>query len=66
LDSAGGFRVLEVNPNPYLNSLALVKGLEAIGRTHEDLVVRMMLAAIERGGHSLPPNAVTLPGRVVG
>src|SRR5262249_22957049 len=47
----GSFQILEMNPNPYLNSLALVRGLEAIGLTHEQLVVELMLAAIERGGN---------------
>ena len=33
MDADGEFYVLEMNPNPYLNSLALVNGLEAVGRT---------------------------------
>jgi D-alanine-D-alanine ligase len=65
LDADGSVRVLEVNPNPYLNSLALVKGLEAVGRTHEDFVVRVMLAAIARGGGCVAPGAVTVPVGVV-
>jgi len=63
-DAAGDFYVLEVNPNPYLNSIALVKGLEATGRTHEWFVVRVMLDAIARGGHE-PPDGITVPVGVV-
>jgi D-alanine-D-alanine ligase len=43
------FRVLEMNPNPYLISLTLVRGLEAIGRAHEQMVIGMARAAIARG-----------------
>jgi D-alanine-D-alanine ligase len=64
-DADGTFYVLEVNPNPYLNSLALVKGLEAVGRTHEWFVVNMMLDAITRGGGHVPPGAITVPVGVV-
>jgi D-alanine-D-alanine ligase len=55
--------VLEVNPNPYLNSLALVKGLEAIGRSHEWFVVSLVQVAIARGGR-VPPD-ITIPVGVV-
>jgi D-alanine-D-alanine ligase len=58
---AGEFTVLEVNPNPYLNSLALIRGLEAVGRTHEQLIVDMALAAAARGGVEVPAAAVTVP-----
>jgi D-alanine-D-alanine ligase len=64
-DAGGAFHVLEVNPNPYLNSLALVKGLEAVGRTHEWFVVNIMLDAIARGGGHLAPGAITVPVGVV-
>lgn len=65
MDAAGGFHVLEVNPNPYLNSLALVKGLEAVGKTHEWFIVNLMLDAIARGGGAVPPGAVTVPVGVI-
>lgn len=65
MDAAGRFRVLEVNPNPYLNSLALVNGLEAIGRTHEQFLVGLTLNAIARGGVHIPPNVITVPVGVV-
>jgi len=45
----GKFTVLEVNPNPYLNSLALVNGLKAIGRTLEGMVADLARGAIARG-----------------
>jgi D-alanine-D-alanine ligase len=58
---SGEFRILEMNPNPYLISLALVRGLEAIGRPHEHLVVQMALAALARGGMIVPPGTITIP-----
>lgn len=64
-DEAGNIHVIEVNPNPYLNSLALVKGLEAVGQSHEWFVVNIMLAAIARGGGSVPPGTVTVPAGVI-
>ncbi|MCI0703244.1 MAG: hypothetical protein L0241_19365 [Planctomycetia bacterium] len=64
MDEDGKFHILEMNPNPYLNSLALVNGLLAIGRTHEQLIVEMALAAIARGGKEVP-SGVCVPVRVV-
>jgi D-alanine-D-alanine ligase len=61
MDSSGGFRIMEMNPNPYLISLALVKALEAVGRTHEQLVVQMALAALDRGGKPVAPGIITVP-----
>jgi D-alanine-D-alanine ligase len=65
MSAEGVFHVLEVNPNPYLSSLALVKGLEAIGRTHEQFLVEMTLNGIARGGWSVPPGTVTVPVGIV-
>lgn len=65
LSADGDVHVLEVNPNPYLNSVALVKGLEAVGKTHEWFVVNLMLAAIARGGGDVPGGAVEVPVGVV-
>jgi D-alanine-D-alanine ligase len=65
LDARGEFHVLEINPNPYLNSLALVKGLEAIGRSHEWLIVNLTLNAIARGGATVPTGAITVPANVI-
>jgi D-alanine-D-alanine ligase len=50
MDSAGEFRILEMNPNPYLISLALVRGLEAVGRSHDGMVLGMARAALARRG----------------
>jgi D-alanine-D-alanine ligase len=57
----GAFHVLEVNPNPYLNSPALIAGLLTIGRTHEQLIVDLALNAIARGGTVVPTGAVRVP-----
>ena len=65
MDENGHFYVLEMNPNPYLSSLALVNGLVAIGRTHEWLLVEMALAAIARGGKDVPAGEVRVPVGVV-
>ncbi|MCE9562571.1 MAG: hypothetical protein K8U57_11020 [Planctomycetes bacterium] len=65
MDADGDFHVLEINPNPYLNSVALVKGLEAIGRSHEWLIVNLTLNAIARGGGSVMPSAIKIPVNVV-
>ena len=64
MTETGEFTVLEVNPNPYLDSLALVNGLNAIGRSHEGLVVDLALAAIARGGKTVPPGVITVPAPV--
>jgi D-alanine-D-alanine ligase len=58
----GVFHILEMNPNPYLNSIALVKGLEAVGSTHERFVIEMTLNVMARGGKHFPPGTVKIPG----
>jgi D-alanine-D-alanine ligase len=65
LSETGEVFVLEVNPNPYLNSLALVKGLEAIGRTQERFLVEMTLNTMARGGVHIPPGVIIIPVGVV-
>ena len=65
LDGTGHFYVLEMNPNPYLNSLALVNGLNHIGLSHEWLLVEMALTALARGGKDVPAGAVRVPKGVV-
>lgn len=65
MDAGGKFYILEMNPNPYLNSLALVNGLAAVGRTLEQLVVEMTLAAITRGGKPVPADGIRVPAKVV-
>jgi D-alanine-D-alanine ligase len=61
----GKFYVLEMNPNPYLNSIALVNGLSAIGRSHEWMLVELALSALARGGIEVPPGVVRVPGAAV-
>lgn len=61
----GGFAVLEVNPNPYLNSLALVNGLMATDRTHEWMVTHMALAALARASKTPAEGEVRVPVGVV-
>jgi D-alanine-D-alanine ligase len=65
MDDRGQFYVLEMNPNPYLNSIALVQGLNHIGLCHEWLLVEMTLAALARGGKSVPPGVVRVPRNVI-
>jgi len=57
----GTFYILEVNPNPYLNSPTLIEGLEIIGRTHERFIVDLALAAIARGGTHVPDSVIRVP-----
>lgn len=57
----GKFSVLEVNPNPYLNSLALVNGLKDIGRSHEQFIVDLARLAMARGGRAIPDGAIQVP-----
>jgi D-alanine-D-alanine ligase len=42
--------VLEVNPNPYLNSLALVDGLKRTGTTFRDFIPAVVRRALRRAG----------------
>jgi D-alanine-D-alanine ligase len=45
----GHFTILEVNPNPFLNSAGVTNGLRALGRTHAEFVVSLVRAALARG-----------------
>jgi D-alanine-D-alanine ligase len=49
--------VLEANPNPYLYSVGLIKGLEAMGRTHPAFVADVVRAALARGKHRMRAQA---------
>ena len=40
--------ILEVNPNPFINSIALSNGLEAIGRRHPDFLADLVKSALGR------------------
>ncbi|MBL8800111.1 MAG: hypothetical protein JNM56_39885 [Planctomycetia bacterium] len=52
MDENNQFYILEVNPNPFINSRAMTNGLEAIGRTHEDFIIGLVEAALRRKGQS--------------
>ncbi len=49
LTSEGEPYILEVNPNPYLGSVALRSGLEDMGRSHSKMIVGIAWAALARG-----------------
>ncbi len=42
--------ILEGNPNPYLNGIGLIKGLEAMGKSHPQFVADLVWGALTRGG----------------
>jgi D-alanine-D-alanine ligase len=65
MDAAGQFYVLEMNPNPYLNSLALVSGLMAVGGTHEELITELALAALARSEKPVSTDGITVPVGIV-
>ena len=52
--------ILEVNPNPFINSIALIDGLGAIGRDHAQFVTDLAWAALSRR----PPRTTTPRKRV--
>jgi D-alanine-D-alanine ligase len=45
----GDFFILEINPNPFLNSKAVTSGLEAVGRTQREFFLSLVRAALARG-----------------
>lgn len=47
--------ILEVNPNPYLNSIALIEGIQAMKQSHEEFICNIVRNALSR----------KLPSRVV-
>lgn len=42
--------LLEGNPNPYINSIALINGLKEMGRTHPEFIVNIVWSALQRTG----------------
>jgi D-alanine-D-alanine ligase len=44
----GEFYILEVNPNPFINSIAVIDGLEALGRSHAGFLADLMRRALAR------------------
>ena len=65
MDADGNFFVLEINPNPYLNSLALVNGAMEIGRTHEQVITELALAAVARAEKPVSVEGIKVPIGVV-
>lgn len=65
MDAEGRFYILEMNPNPYLNSLALVNGVMEIGRTHEQLITEMALMAIARSERKVSVDNIRIPVGIV-
>jgi D-alanine-D-alanine ligase len=48
MTSSGQFFILEVNPNPFINSAGVINGLKALGRTHADFIVSLVRTALGR------------------
>ena len=48
--------ILEVNPNPYLCSIALTRGLEAMGRTHREMIHDIVRLTLGRSQVSSIPR----------
>lgn len=65
MDAEGNIFVLEMNPNPYLNSLALVNGVMHLGGTHEKLITELALAAVARNPNRVSTAGITVPVGVV-
>jgi D-alanine-D-alanine ligase len=40
--------ILEVNPNPYINSVVVIEGLKALGQSHAEFVRGLVTAALAR------------------
>jgi D-alanine-D-alanine ligase len=57
MTAGGKFMVLDVNPNPDVQSRSLCRGLEVIGRPPEQFVVDVVRSALSRGGADRPEGA---------
>jgi D-alanine-D-alanine ligase len=49
MTAGGDFFILEVNPNPFLNSKAVLNGLKALGRSQTQFFLDLVRAALRRG-----------------
>ena len=56
--------ILEVNPNPYINSISITGGLEAVGRDHGRFLAERVWAALARAGRLRPAPGGEMPVRV--
>jgi D-alanine-D-alanine ligase len=54
MTAAGELHILEVNPNPFINSKSLTNGLLAVGRSQVQFLVDMVRAALARGEQRSP------------
>jgi D-alanine-D-alanine ligase len=52
MSPSGEFYILEVNPNPFINSVGMVNALTATGRTHPQWVVDLVRQGLARGRQS--------------
>jgi D-alanine-D-alanine ligase len=57
MTAGGKFMVLDVNPNPDVQSRSLCRGLEVVGRPPEQFVVDVVRSALSRGGADRPVAA---------
>ena len=46
--------ILEVNPNPYIHSDAIIDGLKMTGRSHAKFIENLIWSAVARGNAALP------------
>jgi D-alanine-D-alanine ligase len=60
MTAAGRPFILEVNPNPFIDSIALIDGMEAIGSVHSEFIADLARAALSRR----PPRTVAPRKRV--
>lgn len=51
----GELFILEVNPNPFINSAGVINGLKAMGRSHAEFVIGLVEAALWRGRKTPAP-----------
>jgi D-alanine-D-alanine ligase len=61
VDASGEPYVLEVNPNPFINSLAMSDGLSVVGLCHDRFVADLVEAALGRRD----PRAAAFRGRLI-
>jgi D-alanine-D-alanine ligase len=61
MDENNQFYILEVNPNPFINSLAMINGLKAIDRTMEGFITGLVRNALLRKAKAEASVAVVPP-----
>jgi D-alanine-D-alanine ligase len=48
VDAQGEPYILEINPNPFINSIALIDGLAVVGQSHPQFIADLVTAALSR------------------